>query len=133
MLEKHILQHPDESPVVRRFWPGEADREGVIIPKGRSWVFSYAPGESDDEALFHLEDHPIQVGQYLTVTEADGEKLMFRRWSAATIDRAGRKHSMAKRVEPFSMRIRTPIRRATSTPLPRPMPQVRGRLGTRCE
>lgn len=78
MLEKHILQHPDESPVVRRFWPGEADREGVIIPKGRSWVFSYAPGESDDEALFHLEDHPIQVGQYLTVTEADGEKLPFK-------------------------------------------------------
>jgi hypothetical protein len=78
MLERRILHHPDESPVVRRFWPDEADRAGVIISKGRGWVFSYAPGESDDEALFHLEDHSIKVGQYLTVTEADGEKLPFK-------------------------------------------------------
>ena len=78
MLEKRILRHPDQHPVARRFWPGEADREGVVIPKGRSWVFSYAPGESDDETLFNLEGHPIMVGQYLTITEADGEKLPFK-------------------------------------------------------
>jgi hypothetical protein len=78
VLEKHILRDPDQRPVVRRFWPGEADREGVVIPKGRGWVFSYSPGESDDETLFHLENHPIAVGQYLTITEADGEKLPFR-------------------------------------------------------
>ena len=63
---------------MRRFWPGEADREGVVIPKGRGWVFSYAPGEPDDEALFHLENHSIIVGQYLTITEQDGEKLPFK-------------------------------------------------------
>lgn len=78
MLEKHILLDPEQEPVVRRFWPGEADREGVVIPKGRGWVFSYAPGETDDEALFHLENHPIAVGQYLTITEANGEKLPFK-------------------------------------------------------
>ena len=78
VLEKRILQHPDEDPVVRRFWPGEVERKGVVIPKGRGWVFSYAPGEADDEALFHLENHPVQVGQYLTITEADGEELPFK-------------------------------------------------------
>ena len=78
VLEKRILHHPDVSPVVRRFWPGEADREGVVIPKGRGWVFSYAPGEPDDEALFHLENHSIIVGQYLTITEQDGETLPFK-------------------------------------------------------
>ena len=78
MLEKSLLRHPQERPVVRRFWPGEPVREGVIVPKGRGWVFSYEPGESDDEALFHLENHPVVVGQYLTVTETDGEKLPFK-------------------------------------------------------
>ncbi len=50
----------------------------MVIPRGRSWVFSYAPGESDDEALFHVENHAISVGEYLTITEPDGEKLPFR-------------------------------------------------------
>lgn len=77
-LEKTALRHPDQRPTVLRFWPREADREGVIIPRGRGWVFSYAPGEDDDEALFHLENHAISVGQYLTITEADGEKLPFK-------------------------------------------------------
>jgi hypothetical protein len=77
-LEKARLRHPDERPIVRRFWPGEADREGVVIPKGRGWVFSYAVGDADDEALFHLEDHIIAEGQYLTITETNGEKLPFR-------------------------------------------------------
>jgi hypothetical protein len=78
VLEERILKHPDQDPVVRRFWPGQAERKGVVIPKGRGWVFSYAPGDTDDEALFHLEDRPIKVGQYLTITEADGEKLPFK-------------------------------------------------------
>jgi hypothetical protein len=69
---------PDQRPTVFRFWPGEPDRQGVVIPRGRSWVFSYAPGESDDEALFHVENHAISVGEYLTITEPDGEKLPFR-------------------------------------------------------
>ena len=78
IIEKRTLRHPGERPVVRRFWPGVAEREGIVIPKGRGWVFSYEPGESDDEALFHLENHPIKLGQYLTITEPDGEKLPFK-------------------------------------------------------
>lgn len=78
LLEQSILRHPDQRPTVFRFWPGEPDRQGVVIPRGRGWVFSYAPGESDDETLFHLENHAISVGEYLTITETDGEKLPFR-------------------------------------------------------
>lgn len=78
LLEQSILRQPDQRPTVFRFWPGEPDRQGVVIPRGRGWVFSYAPGESDDETLFHLENHAISVGEYLTITETDGEKLPFR-------------------------------------------------------
>ena len=63
---------------VRRYWPNEPDREGYVIHKRRGWVFSYAPGEEDDEAIFHLETHPIRLGEFVTITEADGEKLPFR-------------------------------------------------------
>ena len=42
------------------------------------WAFSYRPGEDDDEQVFHLENHPIRIGEYLTLTEPDGERLPFR-------------------------------------------------------
>jgi hypothetical protein len=67
-----------ERPVVRRFWLGEPDQTGVVIRKGRGWAFSYAPGAADDEALFHLENHPIAEGQYVTIIEADGRQLPFK-------------------------------------------------------
>ena len=78
MLEARQLRAAVERPVVHRMWPDERDKNGVIIPKGRGWAFSYREGDADDEAIFHLENHPIKLGQYLTITETDGEKLPFR-------------------------------------------------------
>jgi hypothetical protein len=63
---------------VRRSWPGEDDQTGYLLRKGRGWAFSYALGEDDDESLYHLEAHPIRLGEYLTVTEPDGARLPFR-------------------------------------------------------
>jgi hypothetical protein len=63
---------------VRRFWPNEPDLSGYVIRRLDGWAFSYAPGEDDDEAIFHLENHPIRLGEYLTLTEADGSRLPFR-------------------------------------------------------
>jgi hypothetical protein len=78
LIDAGHLHDAGERSVVRRFWPGEPDQTGVVIRKGRGWAFSYAPGDADDEALFHLENHPIAVGQYLTITEADGRQLPFK-------------------------------------------------------
>ncbi|MEP7350782.1 MAG: hypothetical protein ABI668_12655 [Sphingorhabdus sp.] len=77
-LEVNELRDADDHPKVRRIWPQEPDRIGVILPKGHGWVFSYREGDADDEAIFHLENHPIKLGQYLTITETNGEKLPFR-------------------------------------------------------
>lgn len=63
---------------VRRFWPNEADRAGYVIRKPGGWAFSYEVGDEDDEAVFHLETHAIKLGEYVTITEAEGEKLPFR-------------------------------------------------------
>jgi hypothetical protein len=77
-LELRELRDVKGHPKVRRIWPNEPDRIGTILPKGRGWVFSYQEGDADDEAIFHLENHVLKPGQYLTITETDGAKLPFR-------------------------------------------------------
>ena len=60
------------------FWAVEADQSGYLVRKGLGWAFSYALGEEDDEDLHHLEAHPLRLGEYVTLTEPDGERLPFR-------------------------------------------------------
>ena len=72
-----IAQRPAMASV-RRFWPNEPDQQGYLIRKGKGWAFSYALGEDDDEAVYHLESHPIRFGEYVTLTEPDGTRLPFR-------------------------------------------------------
>ena len=69
--------HPEQATVLRS-WPDEAERHGYLIHDAGAWRFSYAPGEADDEPIFHLETHPLAVGAYLTVHEQDGEELCFK-------------------------------------------------------
>lgn len=64
---------------IRRFWHGEPDEVGNLIhTRHRTWAFSYAPGEDDDEVIFHLETHKFNVGEYITITEPDGEAMPFK-------------------------------------------------------
>ena len=63
---------------VHRFWPNERDRSGYLIRTPAGWAMSYEPGEADDETVFHLETHPIRIGEYVTLTEPDGQRLPFR-------------------------------------------------------
>jgi hypothetical protein len=69
LIDRAALKHPSESPAVRI---------GVMISQPGGWAFSYEVGDADDEGVFHLENHPIRLGQYLTITEADGERLPFK-------------------------------------------------------
>jgi hypothetical protein len=64
---------------VRRFWEGEEDEHGQLIhTRGKKWAFSYRPGEEDDTPLYHLENHIFREGEYLSITEQDGEALPFK-------------------------------------------------------
>ena len=64
---------------VRRFWPGEPDRMGELRhTRRRTWAFSYAPGEEDDESLYRLEGHVFAPGEYVTVAEPRGAPHTFR-------------------------------------------------------
>lgn len=64
---------------VRRFWAGEDDETGNLVhgPGGR-WIFSYGPGEEDDEPIFKFDRHVLKEGEYLSITEHDGVTRPFR-------------------------------------------------------
>jgi hypothetical protein len=64
---------------VHRFWVGEAPEHGALQHLGRDrWVFSYAPGEEDDEPAFKLDRHHFVTGEYVSITEHDGVTRPFR-------------------------------------------------------
>lgn len=64
---------------VRRFWQNAEDEHGMLVhTRGRKWVFSYAPGEDDDEPVFKLDRHMFKAGEYVSVTEHDGVIRPFR-------------------------------------------------------
>lgn len=64
---------------VRRFWADEDDEVGRLVhTRHRTWAFSYAPGEDDDEPIYRLQDHVFRVGEYVSITEHDGVTRPFR-------------------------------------------------------
>lgn len=68
-----------EACMVRRFWAGDADEHGKLIHRrDGKWAFSYAPGDDDDEPIFRFDKHVFLKGEYVSVTEHDGETRPFK-------------------------------------------------------
>ena len=78
LIDKTALDDDPGLNTVRRFWPNEPDLVGHLIPTVQGWAFSYRIGEDDDETVFHLETHPLRTGEYITLTEPDGQRLPFK-------------------------------------------------------
>lgn len=78
LIDERALRLSPAMATAHRFWPNEPDRSGYVVRTPGGWAVSYEPGEADDEAVFHLETHPIRIGEYLTLTEPDGRQLPFR-------------------------------------------------------
>ncbi|MBI3451663.1 MAG: hypothetical protein HY057_02305 [Rhodospirillales bacterium] len=64
--------------VVRRFWQGEDDEHGNLVHAHNRWVFSYGPGDEDDEPIFKFDRHVFVEGEYVSITEHDGTARPFR-------------------------------------------------------
>lgn len=65
--------------IVHRFWAGEDDEHGELHrTRGGRWVFSYEPGEDDDEPIFKFDNHVFKEGEYISITEHDGVTRPFR-------------------------------------------------------
>jgi hypothetical protein len=65
--------------VVRHFEKGIEVEKGLLLrTKGGAWVFSYALGDDDDEPIFKFSSHAFKPGEYVSITEHDGEQRAFR-------------------------------------------------------
>jgi hypothetical protein len=78
LIDAAALAKQPAMATVRRFWPNEPDQTGHLLRNGSGWMFSYAMGDEDDELVYHLEDHPLRIGEYVTLTEPDGVRYPFR-------------------------------------------------------
>lgn len=94
LLDHGAWQGAKQLCTVRRYLNGEQVEQGLLImSRGGHWAFSYVPGKEDDEGIFRLGHHRIAPGEYLTVTEHDGEARTFRvasvrDWHPGAEDRA---------------------------------------------
>lgn len=78
LIDRVALMRNPAMATVRRFWPNQPDQSGYLVRNGDGWAFSYALGDDDDEAVYHLDSHPIRLGEYVTLTERDGARLPFK-------------------------------------------------------
>lgn len=78
-----LRAEPARATVLRSL-PDEPDRAGHVGHRDDQWIFTYEPGEDEDESVFHLETHRLQPGDYLTVSTSDGEPLCFEVASCET-------------------------------------------------
>lgn len=78
-LDESAWSDSKELCSVRRFEDDLEDEHGVILhlSDGR-WVFSYEPGDDDDEPIFRLSTHRFDIGEYISITEHDGEQRAFK-------------------------------------------------------
>ncbi|NQW11004.1 MAG: hypothetical protein HQ481_14135 [Alphaproteobacteria bacterium] len=64
---------------VRRFWEGEDDELGRLIHRGSRWQFHYDGVDAEeDEPIFKFDRHRFVEGEYVSITEHDGEQRTFR-------------------------------------------------------
>ncbi|MBX9777317.1 MAG: hypothetical protein K2Y71_23315 [Xanthobacteraceae bacterium] len=75
---------------VRRFWNGEPEQVGRLLhkPGGAEharWVFDYdASRTDDDEAGYRFGTHAFTPGEYVSITEDDGDVHTFKVISVET-------------------------------------------------
>ncbi len=77
LIDEEMVRATPRRATVRRFWPNQPDLRGYVVKRPEGWAFAYDSREDGDETVFHLDTHPIRIGECLTLTEPDGERLPF--------------------------------------------------------
>lgn len=78
LLDEESVRAFPKRATVRRFWPSQRDLRGHVVRTGDGWAFAYEPRCEGKEMLFRIDVTPLQVGECITLTEPDGERLQFR-------------------------------------------------------
>lgn len=76
LIDDNLVCGAPKCATVRRFWPSQPDMRGYVVHTPNGWAFSYE--SQNDETVFELDSHHIRIGECVTVTELDGERLPYR-------------------------------------------------------
>ncbi len=79
-LDAAAYAHDRDACQVRRFAPDEDPIDGRLVRRGARWVFDYGEKRetAEDEPVWRLGDHRFALGEYVTVTDEDGQPLTYR-------------------------------------------------------
>lgn len=83
-IDPELWRQHREHCRVRRFWDGEPEQVGRLrhMPGGAEharWVFDYDTSRADDdEAGYRFGTHAFVPGEYVSITEDDGDIHTFR-------------------------------------------------------
>lgn len=84
-IDRAAVQDEPRQATVRRFWPSQPDLAGYVIPGPRGWELAYDRAAAD-RATGRLESDALRLGDCVTLTEPDGQRLPFR---VAALDTLG--------------------------------------------
>jgi hypothetical protein len=76
-LDEGAFNAAGDSCTVRRFAPADDIEQGMLKRDGESWTFTYGE-DGDDEAVPHLSEHRLAVGEYVSVADEGGQLLAYK-------------------------------------------------------
>ncbi len=78
-LDPALWRDKREHCTVRRFQPNETPADGWLRHRGEQWYFWYdEEDEGPEEPLYKLGSRELRPGEYVTLTEGDGDIMTFR-------------------------------------------------------
>ena len=76
-VDKAALNARPIRATIKRFWPNQPDVTGHIVREHDGWRFSYGPRFETDNAIINLNCDTLCIGEFVTLTERDGNSLLF--------------------------------------------------------
>jgi len=78
-LDADLWRAKRDHCTVRRFHPSETPADGWLRHRGDNWYVWYDEAdEGPEEPVFKLGAHELRPGEYVTITEGDGDIMTFR-------------------------------------------------------
>jgi hypothetical protein len=79
MLDEDEVKKVAAKCAVRRFAPDEDAQEGRLARRGKTWFFDYGDdAPAGEEPGYRLGQHRFAVGEYVSITDEDGQLLTYK-------------------------------------------------------
>ena len=79
MLDDEAAKKAGAKCIVRRFAPDEDVQEGKLARRGKAWFFDYGDdAAAGEEPGYRLGQHRFAVGEYVSITDEDGQLLTYK-------------------------------------------------------